>query len=113
MQGCNDRRLAFAVLNFAMRLRDLEAGTEKRLRCNSSKTHDQLGSYDLQFSLKPRPTSVDLLHARFFVDPKLASRFPFEVFDCVCNVDLSPLNIRLFKALIKQLPSGTDKGMTF
>jgi hypothetical protein len=56
---------------------------------------------------------MDFLHAGFLVDPKFTARFPFEVFDRICNVDLAPINFGFLKALIQQLSSRAYKRTSF
>ena len=56
---------------------------------------------------------MDFLHAGFLVDPKFAARFPFEVFDRICNVDLAPINLGFLKALIQQLSCRPNKRTSF
>lgn len=101
MKGGNDRRKVVSMLDLAMRLRDLEAGAEQRLRCRRSEAHNQVRLDGFQFCFQPRAAGMDLFHAGLLVNTELAARLPSKVLHCVGDIDLSPVYIRFFETLIQ------------
>ncbi len=53
---------------------------------------------------------MDLLHAGLLVNAQLAARLPIEMLDGIGYVDLLPIDLHLFQALIQQFPRWTNEG---
>lgn len=48
--------------------------------------------------------------AWFFVDTQFAAWLPFEVLDRIRHVDLAPVDLSFFQALVQQFARRADKG---
>src|SRR5262249_16649340 len=65
--------------------------------------------YRSDFSFEPGTAGGDVHRSRPLVNASLASRFPVEVFDYVCDVDLCAVDAAVDHLFFKELAGGADK----
>lgn len=101
VQGRDDGRKTFRLLDLAVGLRDFERGTKQGLSSDRPKADDQPGMHNFQFCLKPGAASMDLLYAGLFVNAELSARLPFEMLDGIGDVNFSAIDTGFFQAFIE------------
>src|SRR5690606_26388930 len=73
-------------------------GLAENAACRTgSESQNQLRLHDRPFAFEPPAADVDLLGSRRLVQPPLASRDIFEVFDRVGQINLLPIDARSFE----------------
>src|ERR1700722_10211530 len=112
MNGGRDIRRQLRLDEFASTLGDAKGLPEKRLGGRSSQTDDHLGFERFDFGVQPWPAGGNLGGVGLFVNAKLASRLPVEMFYGVRDVNVGSINSGLSQRFIQQIPRRTPEWLS-
>ena len=97
MNGSHRIRRKFVFDPLAVHLSDTKVLTEQTLRRGRAEANKDSGHYQYDLGSQPWIAGCYLGRVRLLVKAPFALWFPFEMFDCIRQVDLFPVNADLLK----------------
>ena len=110
VEGCEDGRQAYDLLEFAMGFGDFEACSQEGLGGYGAEADDEIGLHGFELGFQPGAAGSDLQHVWLLVNAELASGFPLEVFDGVGDVDPGAVDAGVFQAFVQELAGWAYEG---
>jgi hypothetical protein len=98
--------------NFSAVLGQAKLRPQQILRSGCAQADDDLGMNGSYLHLQPRAARCYFERIWFFMQADFSPRFPFEVLNCIGDIDVSSVDTGGLKTLVKQLPGGSDKWLS-